>query len=95
MVRSYDKLFTEEQKKSIIDDYVNNNLSYRKLEEKYNIKSTSFLKKLLKGHVRSAADANRLAYKLCPSRFKHTEESKRKLREARLAYIKANPGKSV
>ena len=59
---------------------------------KYNIKSRSYLTdKLLKGKIRTLSEANKVAYEKHPERFKHTEESKAKLREKRLKYLKEHP----
>lgn len=59
---------------------------------KYSIKSRSYLTdKLLKDKIRSISEANKIAHEKHPERFKHTEESKVKLREIRLKYLKEHP----
>lgn len=94
-VQSYDSLFTKEDKQSIINDYVVNQLTFREVMKKYNIRSKSYLAKLLDGKTRSISEAGKLAHIKHPERFKHTEESKAKIREKRLAFMKAHPEKTA
>ena len=58
---------------------------------KHNIRSRSYLCKLLQGKIRSTSEANKLAHKKYPERFKHSEESKEKIRKIRLQYLKEHP----
>lgn len=90
-ILSYDLILTEEDKVNIIKDYVENFLSIRDLKSKYNIKSGTYLVNLLKGKIRNLSESNKVAHKRYPERYKHTEESKSKLREKRLAFMKAHP----
>lgn len=90
-IKSYDELFTKEQKQGIINDYVENYLSLREIYKKYNIKSKLWVDKLLKGKKRSASEGNKLAHKKYPERFKHTEESKIKIRETHFKWMKEHP----
>lgn len=90
-ILSYDLILTEEDKANIVKDYVENLLSIRDLKSKYNIKSGTYLVNLLKGKIRNLSESNRVARKRYPERYKHTEESKSKLREKRLAFMKAHP----
>ena len=58
---------------------------------KYNIKSRSYICKLLQGKIRSTSEANKLAHQKHPEKFKHSEESKEKIRQTRLEYLKEHP----
>ena len=44
-----------------------------------------------KGKRRSISDANKIAHKRKPDNFKHSDETKEKIRKARLKYMKENP----
>lgn len=90
-ILKYDDIFTELDKENIRQDYVMNHLSLREVREKYNIRSNSYAQKLLKPVIRSMSEANVLAHKKTPDSFKHTEESKQKIRTARLKYMKEHP----
>lgn len=87
----YDDILTYEKKQEIINDYKDNYLSYREIREKYNIKSNSYVQKLLKDVVRSFSEAGKIAHKKYPEKFKQSEEAKDKLRQARLKYMKEHP----
>lgn len=90
-ILSYDAIFTEEDKVNIVKDYVENLLTIRECMTKYGIRSKTYIAKLLEGKTRNTSEANKLAHKKHPERYKHTEESKSKLREKRLAFMKAHP----
>lgn len=90
-ILKYDDIFTELDKENIRQDYVMNHLSLREVCEKYNIRSNSYAQKLLKPVIRSITEANVLAHKKKPDSFKHTEETKQKIRTARLKYMKEHP----
>lgn len=94
-VISYDKILTETEKQTIIDDYVNNFLSIKSLSKKYNIKSKGFLKKLLGDKVRTFSEANKIAHKLHPELFKLSDEAKEKIRKHRLKFMKEHPEKTA
>ena len=87
----YDDILSDEDKENIRKDYVNNELSIRDLKIKYNIKSTSYIERLLKPYLRNASEAGKLAHKNKSECFKHSDETKQKIREKRLAYMKAHP----
>lgn len=94
-VESYDKFFSDEEKEQIIKDYIENSLSIRELCKKYNIGSTVWVRKLLGGNIRNFSEANKISHLKHPENFKHTEETKKKMREKRLAWMKANPEKTA
>lgn len=83
--------FTEEEKQIIINDYIKNNLSYREIKLKYNIKSSSYVQTLLKDVKRSPSEANKLAHKKYPEKYKHSSETKDKIRKARLKFMREHP----
>ena len=94
-VLKYDLILTEEDKEKIKIDYVENELSYNDIMKKYDIRSRSYVEKLLKEVKRTISEANRIAHKRYPEKFKHTEETKKKLREKRLNYMKLHPEKTA
>lgn len=91
----YDLLFTEEDKEKIIKDYVENELSYREIMKKYDIRSRGYVQNLMKNVKRNISDANKIAHKRYSEKFKHTEETKAKLRKIRLNYMKLHAEKTA
>lgn len=87
------------EKLSLIKDelirlYVNESYSVKDLRKKFQVQSTD-IKNILGDKVRSLSDANKLAHKKYPENFKHTEESKKIMREKRLEFMKNNPEKTA
>lgn len=90
-IKKYDFLFSEEEKEQMRNDY-KNGLSIRDIAEKYQIKSNSWIQyKLLNGITRNLSTSFKLAHERYPERFKHSEETKQKMREIRLRYMKEHP----
>lgn len=87
---NYNDVLSDETKQKIIDDYVNNFLSIREIAKKYNIKSKCYIAKLLGDKVRNASQGNIIAHKKYPENYKHSEETKNKLREIRLKFMAAH-----
>ena len=83
--------FTEEELKTIIDDYVNNWLSIREIGEKYNIKSKERIKKILGDNIRTSSEASKIAHQKHPDKFKLSDNAKDKIRKARLKFMKEHP----
>lgn len=74
------------------EDYHVNLLSLSELCLKYGFKSKSYVRNhLLDGNVRTPSEANKIAHKKFPERFKHTDETKVKIREKRLRWMKEHP----
>lgn len=90
-ILSYDAIFTEEDKANIIKDYVENKLTFRETLVKYNIRSKSYLAKLLEGKTRGISEANKLAHQKYPEAYLHSEETKAKMRAKRLQFMKEHP----
>ena len=89
---NYDKELTEDVKNSIIRDYVENEYSIKEIIAKYNVKSKEYLcKKLLKNKIRNFSKSAKLAHKKYPQNFKHTEETKNKIRKVRLKFMEEHP----
>lgn len=87
----YDYLFTDSEKKMMKQEYLNG-LSIREIAKKYNIKSKYWIQyKLLDGVTRDLSEANKIAHKKHPWKFKQTETSKEKIRIARLKFLKEHP----
>lgn len=82
-------------KNSIISDYANG-MAIKPLSIKYGVNKTA-CSNLVKsmGIHRDMSGAAVLAHKLNPNSYKHTEDSKKKLRKKRLAWMKANPDKTA
>ena len=87
----YDYLFTDNEKEMMKQEYLNG-LSIREIAKKYNIKSKYWIQyKLLDGVTRGLSEANKIAHKKHPEKFKQTEASKEKIRTARLNFLKEHP----
>lgn len=83
---------SEDVKQKIIIDYRDNQLSLRDVLSKYNLKSKDFLRTVvLKGFVRSYREGLKIVHKKHPEKFKHSEETKEKIRTARLRFMKEHP----
>lgn len=88
-------MINEETKKRINEDY-ENCLSLGEICKKYNISSKSYVSNyVLSGGTRSLSESIKIAHKKYRESFKHTEETKKKMREKRLAWMKANPEKTA
>jgi very-short-patch-repair endonuclease len=86
------------EKLSVIKDeliklYVDESYSVKDLRKKFKIQSND-IKDILGNKVRSSSEAIKLAHKKYPENFKHTEESKKIMREKRLEFMKNNPEKT-
>ena len=88
MTSKYDKILTKEQKEQIVNDYVNNFLSVRKIAKKYNIKSHQYVESLIGDKIRTINESSKIAHQKYKENFKHTEETKKKLSEKQKEYIK-------
>jgi very-short-patch-repair endonuclease len=69
-------------------------LSIKYLASKYKI-GKCFVCKILEGITRSPSEASKLSHKLNPGLHKHTPETKEKLRQSRLKWMKENPEKTA
>ena len=87
----------EEKKKLARNDYINNGLSLKKIKEKYGYKSLCYIRTRIIGDddVRSISEAGKLAHKLYPNCYKHSEEAKLKMRNSRLKFMKEHPEKTA
>lgn len=84
-------MINEEKKKFIVEDY-ENGLSLGEICRKYNISSKSYVSNyVLSGKTRSLSESIKIAHKKYSKSFKHTEETKKKMREKRLAWMKEHP----
>ena len=91
MVKKYNDIFSEEEKQLMKEDYLQG-ASIREIAEKYGIKSKDWIRKTaLKGVVRNISEAGKLAHEKMPQSFKHSEETKDKIRQCRLKYMKEHP----
>jgi very-short-patch-repair endonuclease len=81
-------------KDEIINLYVNEDYSVRDLRNKFKLQSDD-IKNVLGDKIRSLSESNKIAHKKYPEKFKHTEESKKIMREKRLEFMKNNPDKTA
>lgn len=81
-----------EKKDEIINLYVNHNYSIRDLIKKYQQQHHT-IKLILGSNVKSTSEILKITKQ--KYKFKHTEQSKDKLRIARLNYMKENPDKTA
>lgn len=95
MVKKYDDIFSIEDKNNIINDYVKNLLSINDIMVKYNIRSRSYVSKVLYGYTRSNSEGNKIAHIMKPHLFKHSEKTKALMREKRLKFMKEHPEKTA
>jgi len=98
-VGGYSQHIKKCEKLSLIKDelirlYVNESYSVKDLRKRFQVQSTD-IKNILGDKVRTLSDANKLAHKKYPENFKHTEESKKIMREKRLEFMKNNPEKTA
>lgn len=94
-MKRYDLIFSDLEKKKIEEDYTTNKLSIREINEKYNIKSHGWLSKFLSGKTRSISEGVKNIRKKYPDKFKHSDETKQKLRIKQLQYLKEHPEKTA
>lgn len=79
-------------KEQIIRDYIDNWLSLNEISKKYGIKSKSYISQYILGDkVRSSSEAVKLAHKKHPESYKQSKETKDKIRQARLRWMKEHP----
>ena len=76
-------------------DYIDNKLSIKKICEKYRIGKNKCCRLISDKNIRSMRDALILAHKIYPESFKHSNEAKEKMRNARLKWMKENPYKTA
>jgi very-short-patch-repair endonuclease len=81
------------QRENVIRMY-NNGLSIKKISNELKL-SKSRIISFLDGNTRSISESIKIAHKLYPDKFKHTEESKKKMREIRLEWMRNNPEKTA
>lgn len=81
-------------KNVIINSYVNDFISISKLSEKYNL-GKDIIREILGDNIRTTSESCKIAHKLYPENFKHTNETKQKIREKRLKFMKDNPEKTA
>lgn len=81
-----------DNKENIKKSYLEDGYSIPKLAKKYNIGRDTLLYILEDwGIKRNLSEASKLAHKLYPESFKHTDEAKAKMRVKRLEFMKNNP----
>jgi hypothetical protein len=81
-------------KNDIFNSYHNDKLSIMEIVKKYKI-SKNIIKEILGDTTRDNSLSVKIAREKYPEKFKHTEQSKSKLREARLKFMKENPDKTA
>lgn len=79
---------------NIIKKYTIDFNTIRDLSKEYNICKTN-VSKILGDNIRTLSESSIIAHKKYPESFKHTDESKLKMREKRLKFMKENPEKTA
>jgi very-short-patch-repair endonuclease len=87
-----EKLFSV--KDEVFRLYVNEHYSVQDLKKKFKIQYND-IKLILGDKIRSLSESNKIAHIKYPNNFKHSEESKKILREKRLEFMKNNPQKTA
>lgn len=90
MVSKYDKYIEQ-----IREDYASGELSIQEINKKYGIKSHCFVSNILGDERRNRSEINKMARRKHPESYKRTEETKKKLREARYRFLKEHPEESA
>jgi hypothetical protein len=70
--------------------YVNELWSIKRIKDKYNLGSQTIVD-VLEGNLRNVSESNKTARKLFPNSFIHSDETKQKIREKRIKFMKENP----
>jgi very-short-patch-repair endonuclease len=81
-------------KKLIFNLYVNENWSINELKNKYKI-GYNTINNIIGKYKRTISETRKLAHKKYSEKFKHSDETKEKLRKIRLDFIKNNPNKTA
>jgi very-short-patch-repair endonuclease len=81
-------------KDEVIKLYVDDSYSVKDLRKKFKLQSND-IKIILGDKIRSLSEANKLARKKYPDIYKHSEETKKRLRNIRLEFMKNNPDKTA
>ena len=76
----------EEIKKLYVDEL----WSIKRIKDKYNLGSQT-ITDILGDNLRTASESNKIARKLFPESFIHSDETKQKIREKRIEFMKENP----
>lgn len=80
-------------KDEVIDLYINELFSIRELRNKFKIQSED-IKNILGELVRDGSESSKVAHVKYPEKFKHSDETKKKLSKIRLEFMKNNPEKT-
>jgi very-short-patch-repair endonuclease len=81
-------------KDDVIKLYVDDCYSVRDLRKKFKLQSND-IKIILGDKIRSLSEANKLSRTKNSENYKHSDETKKKLREIRLNFMKNNPEKTA
>jgi len=80
-------------KSDVINLYTNEKYSVKDLRKKFKIQSSD-VKNILGDKIRTLSESNKLSREKYPNVYKHSEETKKKLRNIRLEFMKNNPNKT-
>lgn len=78
----------------ILNLYLNENCSVNDIKKKFHIGSNTIID-VLGDKMRTTTESRQIARKRYPEKYKHTEETKKKLKEIRLRFMKENPDKTA
>ena len=82
--------YVESVKDEVFESYTKDFLSITKIRKKYKLQDTDIYI-ILGNSLRGKSDSGKLAHKKYPDSFKHSDETKQKIREIRIKFMKENP----
>lgn len=91
-IKSCDLVFS--LRDEILNLYLNENYSVNDIKKKFHIGS-SIIIEVLGDKIRTTTESRKMARKRYPEKYKHTEETKKKLKEIRLRFMRDNPDKTA
>jgi very-short-patch-repair endonuclease len=82
--------YVSEIKEEIKKLYVDDLWSIKRIKDKYNLGSQTICN-MLGDNLRTRSESSKISHQLFPEKFKHSDETKQKIREHRLLFMKENP----
>jgi len=82
--------YVESIKGEVFESYTKDFLSITKIRKKYKLQDTDIYR-ILGDSLRGKSDSGKLAHKIYPNSFKHSDETKQRIREIRIKFMKENP----
>ena len=86
--------YVESIKKEVFDAYTKELLSITKIRKKYKLQDTDIYR-ILGNSLRDRSNSAKLARKKYSESFKHSDQTKQKIREIRIKFMKENPNETA